>query len=388
MCLKQNLTNIFQFVSNSISSGLREADATSISGAALASATLQRRSLGILSPGKESASTLAKKQKEGATKPEGAPKLGVPPLHAPESKEKAIGYNGAPIRRIRRPTTIRRPKLIGKSVEGAAMQAVAASRKRASSNQFRNIPAQGSRQGGRAAPSRELSQAGRGRPSPPARTASDQQRLNPSQSFKEEEDEKAYRVKQDYVKLCASKKSVLLRCSSSQRNAGLQLMNLWWPRSPTHAIPSSILDILRMGAPTGWQEVCSLPPLPGQVTNIFVQTFARWIVALTPGLELVRTNSSSTTPVGAPPRSVFLCSAVRNVRGTKCCAIVKLHLMESSASHRGYSTVRAVGWMLNLPRRSKAAQRRKTNGRIKSTISMGRDAVGMDILMNEVHVSV
>lgn len=267
------------------------------------------------------------------------------------------------------------------------MQAVAASRKRASSNQFRNIPAQGRKQGGRGAPSRDLAQAARGRPSPPVRSESDQQKLRPSQSFKEEDDEKAHRVKRDYVKVCASKKSLLLRCSSMHRTTGLQLMDLWWPRSPTHCIPFSILDILRTVAPTGWQEVCSLPPLPGQVTNIFVQTFARWIVALTPGLELVPTNSSSTAPLATSPRSAFLCSAVRNVRGTKCCAIVKLHLTESSALRQRYSTVRAIGWMLNLPRRSKAAQRRKPNGRIKSTMSMGRDAVGMDILMNEVHVS-
>eukprot|EP00978_Attheya_sp_CCMP212_P026922 scaffold89529_cov56-Attheya_sp.AAC.1 len=39
--------------------------------------------------------------------------------------------SNAPPRKIRRPTFIRRPKLIGKSVEGAAMQAMAASRARA-----------------------------------------------------------------------------------------------------------------------------------------------------------------------------------------------------------------------------------------------------------------
>ena len=44
-----------------------------------------------------------------------------------------------PARRIRRPVAIRRPKLTGKSVEGAAIHAVAASRKRASSNQFKNV---------------------------------------------------------------------------------------------------------------------------------------------------------------------------------------------------------------------------------------------------------
>lgn len=47
--------------------------------------------------------------------------------------------NSGPARRIRRPTSIRRPKLIGKSFEGAAVHAVAASRARAS-NRFRAQP--------------------------------------------------------------------------------------------------------------------------------------------------------------------------------------------------------------------------------------------------------
>lgn len=52
---------------------------------------------------------------------------------------KASGPTAPPPRKIRRPTNILRPTLIGKSVEGSAMQALAASRARASS---RTVPGQ------------------------------------------------------------------------------------------------------------------------------------------------------------------------------------------------------------------------------------------------------
>ncbi|KAG7353587.1 hypothetical protein IV203_002942 [Nitzschia inconspicua] len=373
-------------VAKNISALFREADNAITVESTAVSCNLQRRSLGLLSPGKSEVGSKRPQKNESSTKEE-TPKSGLPPLQVSESIDRTRGYGAVPLRRIQRPTTIRRPKLIGKSVEGAAMQAVAASRKRASSNQFRNIPSQAMKQAGRVVSSKESTKAGRGRPSAPSRSSPEQQNVQPSRVFKDDEDEKADRVKQDYLKLCKPKQIALCRLSSLQRNARLKLMNTWWPRSSSHSVPLSILDTLRIISPKGWHDVCSLPPLPGQVKNIFIQTFARWILALTPGLELVRTNDPTRTQVETSSRSVFLCSTIRNVRGTKCCAIVKVSLTGPPSERRGTSTVRAQGWMLNLPRRTKEAQRRKPGGNLISALSLGRDSAGMDVLMTEVHLS-
>lgn len=68
------------------------------------------------------------------------------------------GSTRAPKRRIPRPTSMIRPKLIGKSVEGSAMHAVAASRLRASS---RPLPPQRSVSGSGKSPSTSASQKGK-----------------------------------------------------------------------------------------------------------------------------------------------------------------------------------------------------------------------------------
>jgi hypothetical protein len=265
------------------------------------------------------------------------------------------------------------------------MQAVAASRKRASSNQFRNIPSQAIKQGGRATSRKDALQAGRGRPGTPTTTPSDHQLIRPVRNSNVKGDDKAARVKIDYLRICALKQLQLRRTGSLQRYAGLHLMNVWWPRSPSHNIPPSVLEILQSTAPKGWQDICSLPPLPGRVTNIFIPTFARWIAALTPGLELARTIDGPNEYAERNSGSVYLCSTTRNVHGTKCCAIVRLSLIDTS--RRRAPTVRAEGWMLNLPRRSAAAQRRKGDIHLKSASNLGRDSVGMDVLMAEAHVS-
>ena len=72
-------------------------------------------------------------------KPESAPSVSKKEKSKPHCKHEAccrnrLGPRKPPTRRIQRPTSIRRPKLIGKSVEGAAAQAMAASRARASAN--------------------------------------------------------------------------------------------------------------------------------------------------------------------------------------------------------------------------------------------------------------
>eukprot|EP00580_Thalassiosira_gravida_P005793 CAMPEP_0201655986 /NCGR_PEP_ID=MMETSP0493-20130528/46294_1 /ASSEMBLY_ACC=CAM_ASM_000838 /TAXON_ID=420259 /ORGANISM="Thalassiosira gravida, Strain GMp14c1" /LENGTH=712 /DNA_ID=CAMNT_0048132589 /DNA_START=432 /DNA_END=2570 /DNA_ORIENTATION=- len=83
------------------------------------------------------------------------------PIKKPAKEEPIVNdvaANRRPTRRIPRPTSMLRPKLIGKSVEGAAMQAVAANRLRASTRPSitqRALPSTGKKKVIAAAPQRE-----------------------------------------------------------------------------------------------------------------------------------------------------------------------------------------------------------------------------------------
>jgi hypothetical protein len=368
----------------SVSTALREADAVAVADSGTNSFNLQRRSLGILSPG---ISEGANAKQEKFVRKDATTRSKVPHLPEIVGREKTHSFGVPTTRRIRRPTTIRRPKLIGKSVEGAAMQAVAASRKRASSNQFKNIPSQVIKPGGRGVTLRDPSKIAQGRPNAPARTASGLQKNLAVTNIKTSDDNKESRVLKDFLDLCGSKQLQLRRLGSLQQIARLHLMNVWWPRSPSHNIPTSILDFFMAVAPKGWQDICSMPRLPGQVTSTFTPTFASWIVGLTPGLVLVRTEEPQGVRNGTRPSPVYLCSSIRNVRGTKCCAIVRISVGPTQVSRRSTLTLRAEGWILNLPRRSASVQRRLPDSNHESAMLLSRDSAGMDKLMTEVHVS-
>eukprot|EP00537_Pseudo-nitzschia_pungens_P011808 CAMPEP_0172397336 /NCGR_PEP_ID=MMETSP1061-20121228/29932_1 /TAXON_ID=37318 /ORGANISM="Pseudo-nitzschia pungens, Strain cf. pungens" /LENGTH=122 /DNA_ID=CAMNT_0013129459 /DNA_START=231 /DNA_END=595 /DNA_ORIENTATION=- len=118
---------------------LHEVDASNLAETSRDSHLLQRRSLKLLSPGfvetahrKRTLQPTQTSENPPSKVKENNTKIEIP-------QNGPAGPTNGPTRRIRRPTMIRRPKLIGKSVEGAAMQAMAASRKRASTNQFKNV---------------------------------------------------------------------------------------------------------------------------------------------------------------------------------------------------------------------------------------------------------
>jgi hypothetical protein len=278
---------------------------------------------------------------------------------------------------------IRRPKLVGKSVEGAALQAVAASRKRASTNQFksRTNPPQGKKAPGNQYASKENSKL---RTTPNA--AVEKPLTCTLQNRNEERDETLILVMKDFANLCSNKSKQLLRFSSGQQESRLVLASIWIPRLPSQFIPISIAEFLTSIAPKVWDDVCSLPPLPGGVLDIFIPTLARWIIALNPGLELLSVQSSSVRTDGHQANSIFLVSAIRNVHGSKCCAVSKISFLDSASSRQRIPTVKVQGWLLNLKRRSATAQRRKPGSKDKCSLPIEKDSAGMDMLLTQTHV--
>lgn len=316
-----------------------------------------------------------------------AAQLPPKPESKPEASEKQKklehSSDSTPPRRIRRPTMIRRPKLIGQSIEGAAMQAVAASRKRASTNQFKNKT---SPKPIRPPITRDATL------SRPGLTSSvelgsdrDLTKSNRSLDQNDEVDEILTLVMADSVRLCSTDYGQLRRLSSLHTEGRIRLTDLWWPRSLTQSIPLSVANYLISSAPKGWTDVCSFPPLPGGVENVFIPTMARWIVALTPGFAFLSVSSATD---GLEPNSLLLCSSIKNVRGSKCFAVVRIATTSNTKRSRLHVPfVSCEGWVLNLPRRSRTAQKAKPNAAMKATSVMERDSAGMDKTLTDVHVS-
>lgn len=287
-------------------------------------------------------------------------------------------------RKIRRPILIRRPKLVGKSVEGAAMQAVVASRKRASSNQFKNVAASNpSRRPQNPRLARQSSKDSQvGEPQKSTIDSSNTLQVAP-RSEREERDENFDRVRSDFLLLCSAKESQLQRRSSLHRQALLKLATLWWPQKKVYGVPFAVGKMLASKAPLAWSDSRPLPPIPTETQEIFVIAFARYVAAFTPGLKLVPLAASQYGTKSSYP-SVLLSSDIRNVRGSKCLAVV---LISKAVSSRSEDVVRCQTAILNLPRRTKAQQRVKIGSNFKATLASEKDAAGMDKVAADLHVS-
>lgn len=371
------------FYDGSVKKIIDEVETSNLADTSCASHLLQCRSLGTLSPGfVEAKSKDNRKQYSQNLK-----KTEDSSTHGTEKTSK-LEISTGPIRRIRRPTMIRRPKLIGKSVEGAAMQAMAASRKRASTNQFKSKtnPAKGTKLPTRPSFNRGATRAGEnvvGKVD--SSLIRSPARDNWSQD--EEKDETLSRVKNDFSSLCSTANGQSERLSSIQSKARLQLVDIWWPQTLTHIISMSVANFLISIAPNSWNDVCALPPLPGGVRDVFIPTLARYLVALTPGLELLPV-SSPLNRMNKRIDSMLLCTDVRNIHSTKCCAITRISIVDSNSNNRrSIPIVRSEGWILNLRRRPKKAQQVKRYGRIKSSHFTEKDSAAMDKVLTDIHVS-
>lgn len=274
-----------------------------------------------------------------------------------------------PIRqsKIRRPVTIRRPKLIGKSVEGSAMQAVAASRRRASSNQFKkNI----------AVPkpvTKRLSQGSTQQTNSNIKTTESKSK----RIIALEEDEDLAKVKGFYAN---ARLNLSQRLSSVQNRALVELLSLWWPRKNVVSIPRSVADFLTRKVPLAWSDTYPSPPIPKAMNDAFILTFGRFITAFTPNLRILHL----TYPQGDDTQfnSILLSSDIKNVHNCKCVVAVQISRIPSKG---GPDFVNCRGMILNLPRRSSAKQRGKGVINTITTLSGEKDSVGMDKLASDLH---
>ena len=374
---------------SSIATRLQEADLSCKREAGRSAYSLQRRSLQTLSP---AFAFKEVKPEKPAKSPKKESQQKKAPSPIPEEQKQSFDSSrneAVPTRRIRRPVAIRRPKLIGKSVEGAAMQAVAASRKRASSNQFKNVAGAAQarrpsiqnqrdmlRSSANKAPTAKASAMVSAAPRPPHGAR--------SQRDHEERDEILSRVQNDYAMLCSLKYGQMQRLSSLNRSSGIKLAEIWWPKKQSDTIPRPVCQFLVSKTMFAWSDACPLPYLPKSVTDMFVPWFARWIATFVPSLEIL-----STTPTKGSSAlqmdEIFLSSTIKNVRGSKPLAVVKITKVHSKRGTGGIA--RCQGWVINLPRRPLAEHLSKLGANTTSLMLEEKDSAAMDKLSSDLHVS-
>ena len=265
------------------------------------------------------------------------------------------------------------------------MQAVAYGRKRASTNQFKNKT--GSTTG--TAKTQLNSDRARARSNVVGKTDStlirSQSKANKLVN-EQKRDENWLRMVNDFSSLSSIKNVKRGRLSFVHSSARQKLADIWWPKSASQTIPKSIAEFLVLLSPSSWNNVRALPPLPGGVSDVFIPTLARWIVAIKPGLQVLSVSSSSNQTNGRID-SMLLRTEIRNIRGTKCCGISRLSLTDSKSTRHRRLLVRSEGWILNMKRRPKAPKRNRRQINTKSSFFTEKDAAGMDKVLADVYVS-
>ena len=229
-------------------------------------------------------------------------------------------------RRAIRPVSIRRPKLVGKSVEGAAAHAVAASRQRASSNIFR-----GSATGGTLPPKKEDETAKRSSASTstPIPERTQPAPLMSSPSF---DDGGALRMQSQYKSyIPVGTRADELRIHGAQTIARSRILKeLWWSKktgSRNASMAVSSFTFSHIGLPLSSIEVTELIGLPKtwltpDRLHLFGRTLCHWIpvLHLTPIQEASPLETQSTT--------LFLVGEMKATRNFKCQVLIKLSAVD------------------------------------------------------------
>jgi len=283
-----------------------------------------------------------------------------------------------PASRISRPTAIRRPKLVGKSVEGAAMQAVAASRARASNKQCFGRPSA-------TATSGHPSKGQRNDEVKESKQASTQQagtkgpgvsllhkRLPPFESV-------AAAEKFDSL-LVATNTFKSLHPSSRQWTTVRALTSALWPADAKATIQRSVAELILSSYPRTWHDVIELPSLPPRVLDSLVLTSAQTIIRVcTPGVLLL--------PV--PPHdvgkgsSVLLMGETKGVGSCRTFGVFLVSLSSFGMKGRKRNMLRCEGWAATLPRPQKDPGR---SSPAMNLLLLEKASAGLDKLTTDLHV--
>lgn len=263
---------------------------------------------------------------------------------------------------------IRRPKLVGKSVEGAAMQAMAASRARASSTRFASLGSPLPK-GGRdkASASRALA-IDRG-PRETAKSLEEDKRAESQSDQKQESSVAALSVAVTEYFATISEK---LPSAFHQAWMVQALISRRWLDRPVNFL---IRDFLLSRAVPVWGTALEIFSYPDRMLKDVGGYLAQWLQMSDPRFELIQLDAPSQAPALVSPTSILVVELKRIRRQTLCVALRTSVKLDAGPRH---PSLCCEAWMMVLTPDGTVRTRRKRKVRRKIIRTLEREATLMD----------
>lgn len=364
-------------------SNIKDEDADFLEAARCTNNGLQRRSLSFLSPSivpGEDGRARAKKKSENDAKRRAAAKEQDARQSKSNNDEKNVQQSKknatqAPSKeqshRAVRPVSIRRPKLVGKSVDGSAAHAVAASRARAafkgSQGSSANVP-------GPKAPPNAGAQQSRG-PLGTRKPRDNRQTDDNRRSQTHEGKRVGKLVKEFRSKLIGDSNSI--RRHTLHQEASKSFFASFWPLKSNMPPLTVGGEFLLEQATFDFVSTVELLPFPGGMLDSFTTRFASFLKETHQGLRVVGTNKYDASL----PQAVFLNGKIRKMQGLRCLPIFQVDMIRNRETRR--LLLRCTAWTVVLSRTA-----RKPNGIFRSRDQLEMKSNGPDKLLSVVRSQV
>jgi hypothetical protein len=295
----------------------------------------------------------------------------VPPAKPPLHKEQPARISS---RRIQRPTLIRRPKLVGKSVEGAAMQAMAASRARASSSRFNPTGSSPIQKPGRnkaeaskvAHATDQESEEAASVSGTESGSAGDDKQADSTSDTKQVSSVAFLSVLRKEYASAASGRSPFHHSQLIEA-----MVNKWWFEELARPVHSLIRDFLLSRSVRMWSSACELLLFPERMVDDVSGYFAQWLKMSNPDYTLLHLGAPSLARTLVSPASTIL-AELKRFGQRRLCVVLQTSLKNQPGQKR--PILRCEAWMVMLSKDSKAEKRIRK----KSVCAFEREASLMD----------
>lgn len=342
----------------SVMQRLQEKEAGFLAATKVSTATLSTRSMGTLSPQSTLSATervsvhrkiVSKRSFSG--RPSNSEASQTNSTHDGSSVDNTVGTRRT-TRRAIRPASIQRPNLIGRSIDGSAAHAAAASRERAKSSQFRGVI--------RRTQSKDGSSSKSSRKVIPKNSETKTRSLIPRKEEAINTTLSGPPVPYHSVGFSVNEPQNRMAALLSKRLLNLVGENI--PLEAVSPIEIPLIDYLIRQACPVWSEAMDLPLEFRNNDNLrrdFEGMTGRTITTWHNDLRLLDANSQ---------RLRYFMGPVRCVRGCRCFLVVRLSMDVSW---------RTEGWLVRRPRQSKRRRRIQSLRSFRHMHLDEKDAMGM-----------
>ena len=304
-----------------VASKLKEEDASLLETARRTSDRLQKRSLGFLSPA--ASSELIRKRFAGQQSQASLPTPDITTVPRQTQVRSHGDTSKVETRKAVRPIAIRRPKLIGKSVDGSAVHAVQASRARASFKGSHGPPQSTGARGVASSSSMNSKALLVPRKGPEGRQRKDSRRaLTP-------EEKKMNRVVHEF-KARMTRDQLLIRRHSLLQNTTNAFLCALWPYKNDSVQITAAGEFLMSQTSLEFVSTVELLAFPMGMLDTFTNAFATYLCASLGGFHIVGTSKKDPSR----PPIVFLGGEVRKMKGIQCFPVLQIEISRGPKSRR------------------------------------------------------